>query len=82
MKNKKFLILGGLVLVWVSLYVGLVLDMRINPRIEELVTAILVLWFAIVTVSVIKNNIKQNGDSKEKTNGEDNITDTNQNNGE
>lgn len=60
MKDKKFLVLLIIAAVWLLIFGGLLLDIRItNPRFEELITFILFGWFAYWSISTAVSSNKK-----------------------
>lgn len=54
MKDKKFLVMVILGVVWLALLIGMFTgEYRVNPRIEYLVTFLCVGWFAYWTLTTI-----------------------------
>jgi hypothetical protein len=54
-EQKRFKILVGLGIVWLVIFIAMLLGLKINPRVELLVTAICLSWFAYWTVSMLWN---------------------------
>ena len=58
MKDNKFRVLCGLGLGWLVIFVAMLLGAKIHPRVEQLVTFLLLGWFAFWTFSVIRSSRK------------------------
>lgn len=55
MKDKKFLVLCILGLVWLVMFIAMLFGAKIHPRVEIMVYVICVLWFAYWTISTVKD---------------------------
>ena len=59
MKDKKFLVLCGLGVVWLAMFIGMLSGARINPRLEVLVWVICLSWFAYWTISTVRDYFRK-----------------------
>jgi hypothetical protein len=74
MKDKKFLVLCILGLVWLVMFIAMLFGAKIHPRVEIMVYVVCVLWFAYWTVSAVKDyfrkptNTNENGNTTQNNN--------------
>lgn len=54
MKDRKFLVLCGLGLVWLVMFISMLAGAKIHPRVEIMVYAVCVIWFAYWTISTVR----------------------------
>ena len=59
MKDKKFLVLCMLGLVWLAMFVAMLFGAKIHPRVEIMVYVICVLWFAYWTISAVRDYFRK-----------------------
>lgn len=59
MKDKKFLVLCGLGLVWLVMFISMLGGAKIHPRVEIMVYAICVIWFAYWTISTVRDYFRK-----------------------
>jgi len=53
MKDKKFVTLCILAGIWLIVFIAMLFGIRIHPRVEQMVTVLLVGWFAFWTLSFV-----------------------------
>lgn len=53
MKDKKFVVLCVLAVVWIAIFVAMIFGARIHPRVEQMITVLLVGWVAFWTLSFV-----------------------------
>lgn len=74
MKDKKFLVLCILAGVWLLVFVGLLAGVRLtNPKVEELISFVVLAWFAYWTFSLVRNKpskIEKDASKEEKSKSE------------
>lgn len=74
MKDKKFVILCILGVIWAAIFFGIIAGVRfVNPRLEELISFLLLGWFFYWTISIIRNKpstTETNAPEKEKSKSE------------
>ncbi len=76
MKDKKFLVLCGLGVVWVIMFIAMLCGAKIHPRVEMMVYAVCVGWFAYWTISSIINIFRKPPAQPTKTETNANEQDT------
>jgi len=54
MKDKKFVVLCVLGIVWLFLFVAMLFGAKVHPRVEQLVSILCLGWFAFWTISYIR----------------------------
>jgi len=59
MKDKKFLVLCGLGLVWLVMFIAMLCGAKIHPRVEILVYVLCVGWFAYWTLSTVRSYFRK-----------------------
>lgn len=55
MKDKKFTVLCVLGAAWLIVFIGMMFGMKINPKVEQLITFLCVGWFAFWTLSSFRS---------------------------
>lgn len=53
MKDKKFVTVCVLMGIWIAIFVAMLFGVRIHPRVEQLVTVLLIGWVAFWTLSIV-----------------------------
>jgi Ca2+/Na+ antiporter len=59
MKDKKFLVLCGLGIVWLAMFVAMLCGAKIHPRVEIMVYVLCVCWFAYWTISTVRDYFRK-----------------------
>ncbi len=59
MKDKKFLVLCGLGVIWLLTLIATLCGAKINPRLEILIWVICVSWFAYWTISTVRDYFRK-----------------------
>ena len=59
MKDKKFLVLCGLGLVWLVMFIAMIFGAKIHPRVEVMVYVLCVCWFAYWTISTVRDYFRK-----------------------
>ena len=59
MKDNKFLVLCALGAIWLLMFVAMLFGAKIHPRVEIMIYAICVGWFAYWTASTIWDYIRK-----------------------
>ena len=68
MKDNKFRVLCVLGIVWALLFGAMLFGVKVNPRIEMLVSLICVGWFAYWTLSFIRSKPQSKPTEQQDTN--------------
>lgn len=68
MKDKKFVVMCVLGVVWLLIFVATCFGEKIHPRVEQLVTFLCVGWFAYWTLSTLFGKDKTKPTETQNTN--------------
>lgn len=75
MKDKKFVTFVALAIVWLLLFAGTAMgELKVNPRLEQMATVIVLLWGAYWTISMMWPKKKNSTEEKEQTNASEKET--------